>query len=243
MGPGASPERSRLGYPRAVLEPLVEGIWTEATPHRFLGLDMGTRMTVVRLGSGGLLLYSAIAATEERKAAVAELGPVRVVACPNRFHHSFAGEWIEAAPDAELWAPPGLAEKRPDLRIDHVFGKDEPAWANDCEPIPLLGMPPLQENVLWHGATRTLIAADLFQNYARPPGGLWNRIYFKLAGMTNGPAVSRMLRVGYGDREAARGSIDRLIALDPARIVLCHGRIVTEQPAQALRDAFTWLKA
>jgi hypothetical protein len=99
----------------------------------------------------------------------------------------------------------------------------------------------MQENVLWHAKSRTLIAADLLQNYERAPGGLWTRIYFELAGLTSGPALSRPIRTAYQDRAAARTCIDRLIALEPARIVVCHGRVVTEHPAQALRDAFGWL--
>ncbi len=224
-----------------MLEHLVDGIWTEEAPQRFMGLDMGTRMTVVRLEDGGLLLYASIAATDERKAAVAALGRVEVVVCPNCFHHLYAGEWIDVAPQAKLWAPKGLAEKRPDLRIDHVLGDEDPPWVAGCQPIAVPGMPQMQETVLWHAGTRTLIAADLFQNYDRSPGGLWTTLYFTLAGLTHGPTVSRPIRLGYRDRPALRELVERLIALDPQRIVVCHGGVVTENATQALQTAFAWL--
>jgi hypothetical protein len=47
---------------------LDEGLWVAAAPLSFLGLHLGTRMTVVRLAGGELWVHSPIAATPELNA-------------------------------------------------------------------------------------------------------------------------------------------------------------------------------
>ncbi|MGF6721724.1 hypothetical protein P3T43_001071 [Paraburkholderia sp. GAS41] len=44
------------------LQQIADNIWTVAAQHAFLGMHLGTRMTVVRLASGGLWLHSPVAA-------------------------------------------------------------------------------------------------------------------------------------------------------------------------------------
>ncbi|MEQ9320478.1 MAG: hypothetical protein RIF41_15030, partial [Polyangiaceae bacterium] len=46
---------------QAMLHELADGIWEITQPLRFLGMAIGTRMTVIGLPSGGLLLHSPIA--------------------------------------------------------------------------------------------------------------------------------------------------------------------------------------
>jgi Domain of unknown function (DUF4336) len=56
------------------LDPAAD-VWLAAAPLSFLGLRIGTRMTVVRLASGDLWVHSPIALTPELRAAVDALGP------------------------------------------------------------------------------------------------------------------------------------------------------------------------
>lgn len=107
------------------LRPLDEDLWLAERPFAPLPfLDIGTRMTVVRLPDGSVVLHSPIAADEPTRLAVDAIGPVRAVICPNRVHHLFAGEWKQAYPAARLLAAPGLAAKRRDLAFDGVLGED-----------------------------------------------------------------------------------------------------------------------
>jgi hypothetical protein len=43
-----------------LLEKLADDVWIVASGHSMLGLHLGTRMTVVRLTNGGLLLHSPV---------------------------------------------------------------------------------------------------------------------------------------------------------------------------------------
>src|SRR5262245_11816376 len=96
-------------------------------------------MTVLRLPDGGLLLHSPVALTPARRAAVSELGPVAHLYSPNVYHHMWLGDWATAFPSARVHAPPGLAKKRRDLRIDRTHGATEPAFAGVLDELRIDG--------------------------------------------------------------------------------------------------------
>ena len=163
------------GYAPAViasdetLTPFADGIWISTEPVRFLGLRLTSTMTVIRLGDGSLLLYSPVAMTPARRAAVDALGSVAHLYAPNTFHHRWIGDWAAAFPAARLHAPPDLAKKRRDLRIDRVHGAGapEPAFAGVVDELRIDGFR-LQETVLLYAPARTLVVADLVHNIGRP---------------------------------------------------------------------------
>ena len=122
------------------LTPFAEGIWVDTAPVRFLGMQLTTTMTVLRLGDGNLLLYSPVALTQARQSAIEALGPVAHLYAPNLFHHRWIGEWAAAFPSALLHAPVGLAKKRGDLRIDRIHNAArEPAFTGVLEELPIDG--------------------------------------------------------------------------------------------------------
>ena len=94
------------------LIPLTEDIWTVGASHSMFGLHLGSRMTVVRLPSGGLWLHSPVAHSPELQTAIDGLGPVEHIVAPNYFHHMYVGPWARAYPDATLHSSPGLEKKR-----------------------------------------------------------------------------------------------------------------------------------
>ncbi len=87
------------------LQPLSDTLWHVAIPHAFMGLHVGTRMTVVKLSSGGLLLHSPVPVDEDLAAELAALGEVTHIVCPNLFHHVFAAEVKQRYPKALLHGP------------------------------------------------------------------------------------------------------------------------------------------
>src|SRR5690349_3923672 len=99
---------------------LAAGVWTDTIMVGFLCLRVPASMTVLKLADGSLVLHSPIMLTAERRAAVDALAPVAHLYSPNTFHHLRLGDWAAAYPRAKVHVPPGLAKKRPDLRIDRV---------------------------------------------------------------------------------------------------------------------------
>jgi hypothetical protein len=179
--------------------------------------------------------------TPERRTAVEALGPVGHLYSPNTFHHLRIGDWKAAFPSAKLHAPPGLAKKRPDLRIDRFHpAAPEPAFEGVVDEHGVEGFR-LEETVLFHLPSRTLVVADLVHNIGRPTHG-WTKTYTKAMGFYDRVALSRAIRwTAFPDKAAARRSIDALLALPFDRLVVGHGAPLTTGAKDALAAAYTWL--
>ena len=234
---------SAIGYrPRIVaLELLAQEVWTAPMPLSMLGLQLGTRMTVVRLANGSLFLPSPIPLDGTLKDEIDALGPVRHIVAPNRFHHLFVGEVARAYPDARTYGARGLDKKRRDLRFDAILGSEgESAWASDLRSFELGGVA-LAESVFLHEPSRTLITADFMQNLGSPDHWL-TRQYSKVAGIHRRPGVSRLVRAMFRDRTKARKAVDRILDWDPKRVVLSHGEPIVQDGQAVIRDAYAGLK-
>jgi hypothetical protein len=229
-----------LPSPPMTLVPLDDGLWSATCAQTLYGIQLGTRMTVVRLAGGGLLLHSVVPMTGALRAAVEPLGPITHIVLPDLYHHLHVGPWSLAFPKARIHAPPGMAKKRPDLRIDAELSEHpHPDWSTDLKPLFIAGCS-LRETVFLHPRSRTLIAADLIENFHGSEH--WpTRLYLRIAAIDRGPGFSRLLRWLYRDRPRARASLERLLAEDFDRIVPCHGQIIAHGGKEGLRLAYDWL--
>lgn len=226
-----------------LLTPFGDGVWISRAPVRILGMPLTATMTVLRLGDGRLLLHSPVAMTPERLAAVEALGAVAHLHAPNLFHHLHVGEWADRFPSARLHAPPGLARKRRDLRVDRVHGRaPEPAFAGIVDEVAIEGFR-LEESVLCYRPARVLLVADLVHNVGRPESP-WARLYTHAMGFYDRVGLSRMIRfTAVSDRTALRRSLDAVLALPFDRIVPGHGDPIATGAPEALAAAYAWLPA
>ena len=80
----------------------------------FYGFPYPTRMAVVRLSDGSAWVWSPVGLSTELAESVETIGPVRFIVSPNKIHHLFLPEWAMRWPDAKLFAPPGLAKRKPE---------------------------------------------------------------------------------------------------------------------------------
>lgn len=223
-----------------VLERQTEGLWTVAAPQTFYGLHVGTRMTVLRLPGGGLWLHSAIPISAQLKAEIDALGRVEHIVAPNAYHHLHARPATALWPEARVHAARELRAKRADLRIDaELSDVPDAAWAGALVPISIAGSL-IHETVFVHRPTRTLITADLVENFDRSPH-LPTQAYLKASGVLGTVGLPRLIRLAFRDRPAARRSLDRLLTEDFDRIVLAHGRILPSGGREAVRNAYRWL--
>lgn len=226
-----------------MLQKLDTDLWTATTRLRFLGIQVGARMTVVRLGSGGLLLHAPIELTPALRAELDALGPVQAIVAPNAMHHLYLPKAVAAYPRAQVFAAEGVAGKHPELKDLHPLGEAaELLWGGDLEQHPLHGAPALNEVAFFHRASRTLILTDWLFNFRRAPS-LLTWLYMKLAGAIGRPVQTRELRSMIKDRAAAAASLDQVLAWDFDRIVLSHHDVVERDGKQALRDATAWLRS
>jgi hypothetical protein len=218
-----------------------DGVWLDTGAVRIVGMPLTSTMVVLRLAGGELLVYSPVALTPARRAAVDALGPVAHLYAPNLFHHRWMSEWTAAYPAARLHAPPGLAKKRPDLRIDRIHGRSaEPGFSGSIDEIPIDGFR-LRETALVYRPARTLVVADLLHNVGRPSHP-WSATYTRAMGFYDRAALSRVIRwTGFDNRPAARRSIEALLAHPFDRIVVGHGAPVTVSAHETFALAYGWL--
>ena len=95
-----------------------EGLWTAFAPHRYFGLQLGTRMTAIRLPDGALWLHSVVAIDDLLADEIQALGPVRHIVVPDLYHHVYVVDAVQRWPAARVYAPTAMRRKRPELRID-----------------------------------------------------------------------------------------------------------------------------
>jgi hypothetical protein len=230
-----------------VLNQLAPDLWVADQPLSVLGIQLGTRMTVVRLGSSGLFIHAPIPLTPALQRELDDLGPVQAVVAPNAMHHLYIGDYMKAYPQAQFFTAEGVAKKRPELRFNGVLGdRPEFLWGSDLDQLPIRGCPKLSEVAFLHRASRTLIVSDWLFNFSSRASGphrsLLTRFYLRLTGAWGGPRQSRLLRAVITDKEAARASTERLLAWDFDRIIVCHGDILETGGHTALREATAWLR-
>lgn len=220
---------------------LAENIWVAERRQRFYGLEVGTRMTVIRLADGSLLLHSPIALDADVRHELDAIGRVRFAVAPNRVHHLHAGEVAAAYPGARLWVAPGLERKRPDLVFVAVLDDEPPAeWKEEVDQTFFRGRPYENEVVFFHRPSRTLILCDLAFNFgprtAAPTRLLMQllRSYGRFGPSTLDPWLIR-------DRRAARQSLERILAWDFDRVVVAHGDVLERGGHAALQQGYAWL--
>ena len=223
------------------LERLDDELWIATRPLPLWVGDVGTRMTVLRLGGGDLLLHSPVSLDPALRAALGSIGRVRWVVGPSLVHHLFLGDYASAYPAAELWGAPGLAEKRPDLRFHRVLDGAQPAdWDGRVEYRLFEGAPRLNEVVFWQRATRTLLLTDLAFN-VQPGAKNRAKVFHWLVGAGGRFGPHRIIRAMIRDREAARRSLAKILEWDFDRIIVTHGDVLEHGGREALRDAFAFL--
>ncbi len=223
------------------LKGLCENLWIVERPQSFWGLPVGTRMTVVRLADGRLLLHSPVALDETLRCELDSIGEVAFAVAPNRLHHLYAGEVAQFYPRARLWVAPGLERKRPDLVFEAVLGDEaRQEWRREVEQVFFRGRPYENEVVFFHRPSRTLLLCDLAFNFG--PSTPWpTRLVMKLLRSYGrfGPAKLDPLLIR--DRPAARESLTRILRWDFDRIVVAHGDVLESGGRAALRAGYSWL--
>src|SRR5512138_376535 len=207
-----------------------------------MGVEIGTRATVVTLDGGELLVHSPVRFGDDVRAALAPLGPVRHLVAPNKMHHLALADWARAYPDAALHAAPGLAKKRPDLAFATVLDDVAPrAWAGQLAQCLLLGAPRYNEIAFLHRASGTLVLADALFGWGREHPPL-TRLSARLFGAYERWARPHNPLFGEIVKPAAlRESIEKVLAWDFDRIVISHGRIVERGGREVLRGAYDFL--
>src|SRR4051794_12630350 len=111
-----------------MLTPLADNLWEIYQPLSISGIEMGHRMTVVRLAAGELLVHSPVRLDELLARELLELGFVRYLIAPSRMHDLHLAEWASRFPQAVLCGAPGLDKDHPELKFKEILSDHSPAY-------------------------------------------------------------------------------------------------------------------
>jgi len=232
----------------SVLERIADDIWLlEGGLVDFYGFAYPTRSVVVRLPSDRLWIWSPVQLTPSLSEAIDRLGTPRHLISPNKIHHLFLADWRAAYPDALLWGPKSTIDKRPDLHFQEPLGdRPPPEWEEAFDQAWFQGSRFMDEIVFFHRASRTVILADLSENFSddflRTNWRAWQRWIAYAWGIVEGRGYAPLeWRLSFFDRRAARSARDRVLAWNAERVVMAHGEWQPSNGRRYLEKALSWM--
>jgi len=238
--------------PLNTLKPVAPDVWIVDGPGIRFGMPrlkfpFPKRMTIVRLTPGDLFVQSPTPLTPSLRAEVEREGKVRFIVGPSRLHYWWIPEWRAAFLGAEVYLAPGV-RKQSKGRIDFdglpLTAESGYPWDGEIATLPIAGAY-LTAVEFFHRASRTLILADLIENFEpRKVGSAFLRLLAWVGGVSfpHG-GISRDLRLNFTwrHRRQLREAVRTMLAWDPERVIFAHGRWHEKNGGIELRRAFQWL--
>jgi hypothetical protein len=233
-----------LSYAESMLQEFGQSLYIAEGPKvSFFGIPYPTRMAVIKLSDGGAWVWSPVALSDELADAVESVGPVRFIVSPNKIHHLFLPEWAQRWPDARLYAPPGLAKRKPEVKFDDELGDEaDPAWATDIDQVIFHGSFAMKEVVFFHHPSRCAIVCDLIQRHPEAEMTGWKGRLMRLDGLVGKyGSTPREWRASFFRREAARTARNKVLSWNPERLLIAHGECAQTGASEIISKALNWI--
>lgn len=220
----------------AALEQLDSNLWIVDFPFTLAGLALGKRSAIVRLPSGGLVIWSPGPFEPSHLDAIRALGYVEALIAPNHHHHVHLTQAQVSFPAARTFLAPGLRDRTSRL-LDGQPLTDRPPdlWSEVIDQHCVRGTT-TGEVVFLHRPTRTLLLADLAFHIRQ--GGLWTRLAMTFNGGFGRFGPTRAMRSTIDDPAAFQESIRTILAWDFDRVIVAHGDVLETGGRQAMERAF-----
>lgn len=230
------------------LEQIDDGIWLAEGPTvGFYGFAYPTRSVIIRLAGDELWIWSPIDLTPELRLEIGELGDVAHLVSPNKLHHLYFQDWNNAYPEARLWGPMSTIRKRSDLTFQDALDDLPPsAWRGLIDQAWFRGSFLMDEIAFFHHPSATAILADLSENFSETflcrHWSWWQRPIAKAAKITVGHGYAPLeWRLSFINRKPARASLQKMLAWNPRRVIMAHGKWQDTGGRAYLQNAFAWL--
>ena len=209
----------------------------------FFGFPYPTRMALARMENGELWVWSPVALSDGLIEEVLAIGPVGHIVSPNKIHHLFLAQWAERWPEARVYAPPGLARRKPDLKFDAELGDSaEPAWQTEIDQVIFHGSLAMEEVVFYHRPSRTALFCDLIQRHAESKMTGFKGLLMRLDGLVGDRgSTPREWRLSFLNRRSARVARDKVLEWNAERLLIAHGKCEQANATEIIRSALDWM--
>ena len=215
----------------------------------FYGFPYPTRMVVIRLDSGCSWIWSPVQINDALADEVeAKAGPVKYILSPNKIHHLFLKQWSEKYPDAKVYAPPGLEERKvtDGVRFDATFGEDEtdPPFHDEIDSVIVQGSYFMEEVEFFHKESKTAIICDLIQRHPEEEMAGFKGTLMRLNGLVgNSGSCPREWRFSFWPfgKEKARKARDIILGGRAEKLIVAHGTCVEEGATAVIERALSWI--
>lgn len=230
-----------------MLKEIDTNIWVCEQPFKYLGLNVGTRMTLIRLVTSELIAISPIEVDDTTINQINAIGNVSYIIAPNLYHYLFASNFKAIYPNAKLWAAPGLESKKSDLPIDKIIDVAEKSILDQVEYLlfdgfkvfDLKGSSLLNECVFFHQASHTLILTDTAFHFDES-FPLTTQLTARLIGSYKKLSPSLLEKFATKETEKVKQSVQKVLAWDFDRVIMAHGSIVESDAKQKFREGYEW---
>lgn len=196
-----------------------------------LGIRMPVRTTLIELGQNRIMLSPGSPFSPETLKSV---GPVTDLVAPSLLHGTGVPKATGVFPEARVWGPRGMAQKKPEVKWTHDLNVTSWHYQQELPLIPIEGAPIAKESVFFHPVTKTLIVTDLVFNILNPKGiGAW--IGLHLFGTYGRFAMSRLFLKAIKDKEKFEKSLEQVFQYDFENLVMAHGDVIVGGARDRLR--------
>ncbi len=212
-----------------MLTQIHQDLWILKEPLYFLGIDFSRTMSIVRLEDSSLLVYAPFEPSPEVREAIDNIGKPSIVIAPNPHHNKNALRFLGYYPEARLYYAGDHYFM--DQNLDSIFNKTllrpggNHPWRSQATDHCIQGMPLMNEYVLFHHASRTLLTANFLSYFKK--ANFCSRIFWRFAGLKVGAlGQAKMFKASIRDKMAYNETVEDLCRLPIRRAVATQGDLV-----------------
>jgi hypothetical protein len=232
------------------LKPITSNIWVKEQPLKYLGIEVGTRMTIIRLADNQIALISPIQLDPQIITEINSLGTVKYIIAPNLFHYLYVQSCKDIYPNASLITAPGLETKKPNIKSDLILTQDKIDFNGELEYFLFAGyqifLPSsvsftvaYNEIVFYHPESKTLILTDTAFNLDNNFPFL-TQFTARIIGCYEQLRPSILEKIAIQDKQQITASVKKLLQWDFQRVIMAHGTIVENNGKQQLKEGYEW---
>jgi hypothetical protein len=230
-----------------MLKQIGTNIWIGEQKQKYWGLEVGTRMTIIRLTDNQLSIVSPIKLDLRSIEEIDNIGEVAFIIAPNLYHYLYLEDASAIYPQAQILAPPGLAEKKPQLKIDLVLTEDQINFNNEIEYFAFQGFrvfeviktARLNEIIFFHPKSKTLILTDTAFHFDETfPRS--TQVISQIIGGYRQLSPSLLEKIAIEDKNSIEKSIQKILTWDFQRVIMAHGSIIEKNARERLKIGYEW---